>query len=307
MKFGDILREDANVQLLHYVRDNEDFYEVGGNFVFLWTNKTLRGLIKNGAKPGTELGSISTPSKNQIGIGILNINTSDVCVGAIDHDYTALWVSSAADVRLFFRQIKNKKVSGLPTRLQNLAELLSTEDEEDEEESVTGSSVKKILDKIDRDDQYEGIKNEAYLIPGTLDLDGMKGDEVRAHFEEVLIKIKSREKILEKQVQQIMNIMKEKSGQLSKDEIRSLIKKKNEIGGNELAGLLNLHDDLKHFLKRERDLFIDDEEDDIEDDNLPIEAETDNTELKIDVWTDEFLADFPTLPLEDARQFDPNQ
>jgi hypothetical protein len=307
MKFGDILREDVNVQLLHYVRGNEDFYEVGGNFVFLWTNKTLRGLIKNGAKPGTELGSISTPSKNQIGIGILNINTSDVCVGAIDRDYTALWVSSAADVRLFFRQIKNKKVSGLPTRLQNLAELLSTEDEEDQEESVTGSSVKKILDKIDRDDQYEGIKDNADIIPGTLDLDGMKGDEVRSHFEEVIKKIKHRESILKKQVQKITDIIKAKGKQLSRDEIIDLINKQNNMGGYELRGIRSFIRDMELFLKRERDLFIDDEEDDIEDDNLPIEAETDNTELKIDIWTDEFLADFPTLPLEDARQFDPNQ
>jgi hypothetical protein len=307
MKFGDILREDVNVELLHYVRDNEDFYEVGGNFVFLWTNKTLRGLIKNGAKPGTELGSISTPSKNQIGIGILNINTSDVCVGAIDNDYTALWVSSAADVRLFFRQIKNKKVAGLPTRLQNLAELLSTESEEDEEESVTGSSVKKILDKINKDDQYEGIKDNSDIIPGTLDLDGMKGDEVRAHFEEIIKKLKSRALTLKKQVQKIEDVITKNQNSMSDEEILSLMKKSNDIGGYELRGIRDFIDDMTNFIKRERDLFIDDEEDDIEDDNLPIEAETDNTELKIDVWTDEFLADFPTLPLEDARQFDPNQ
>ena len=307
MKFGDILREDANVQLLHYVSSNNDFYDVGGNFVFLWTNRTLRNLIKNGANPGTDLGSISTPSKNQVGIGILNINTSDVCVGAIDHDYTALWVSSMDDVRLFFRQIRNKKITGLPTRLQNLAELLSTEDEEDEEESITGSSVKKILDKINKDDRYEGIKDNADIIPGTLELDGMKGNEVRAHFEEIVRKLKSREKILDSQIKKIDDIIREKGRQMSEKEIDALFDKRDSMGGLEARGIRNFIDDMNSFLKREKDLFIDDDEDDQEDDNLPIEAETDNTELKIDIWTDEFKADFPTLPLEDARQFDPNQ
>jgi hypothetical protein len=86
-----------------------------------------------------------------------------------------------------------------------------------------------------------------------------------------------------------------------------LIRQRKKIGGDEIGAINGLIDDINKFLKRERNLFIDDEEDDIEDDNLPIEAETDNTELKIDIWTDEFKADFPTLPLEDARQFDPNQ
>jgi hypothetical protein len=300
MKFSDVLLEAADPKLLQYLSDNKDYYNVGPDYVFIWTNSRLRELLKNGARMGNAgLGTVTTPVKTSDGLGIVSVRTGDVCVGAIDKDYTARWVSSIDDPVRFFKSIQSRKVRDLPTKLQDLADYYSSESEKNDSTRVTSSGVQKILDTIDTNDDYENLRGE-YSIS---DFENMSPSEVKTEFEETVRKMKHKEKILRKQVKKIMDIVKEKEAQLSDDEIDSLLDKADAIGGDEIRYITFVLNDMERFLKREANLFINDTKEKEEDEEEINDTDTDN---KIDLWMEDFESDFPGLEVRDSHQFDPN-
>ena len=115
--------------------------------------------------------------------------------------------------------------------------------------------------------------------------------------------MKHREKILEKQIKKINDIIHAKMDSLSDEELDRLLDQKNKMGGRELRNISWVMSDLERFIKREANLFIDDsaeKEDDEEEIN-----DTD-TDTKIDLWMEEFETNFPGLEIRDSHQFDPN-
>jgi hypothetical protein len=302
MKFSDVLLEAADPKLLKYLSGNSDYYKVGPDYVFIWTNARLRELLKNGARMGDAgLGTVTTPVKTSDGLGVVSVRTGDVCVGAVDRDYVARWVSSVpdGDPARFFRTIQSSKIRELPTKLQDLGDYYSSESEKGDSTKVTSKGVQKIIDTIQSNDDYEYLKDELEI----LDIEDMSPSEVKSHFEETVRKMKHREKILRKQVKKIMDIVKEKEAQLSDDEIDSLLDRADAIGGREVSGITLVVNDLERFIKREANLFIDDTEEKADDEEEINDTDTDN---KIDLWMEEFETNFPGLEIRDSHQFDPN-
>lgn len=304
MKFSDILLEAADPKLLKYLSGNKDYYKVGPDYVFIWTNKRLRELLKNGARMGNAgLGTVTTPVKTSDGLGIVSVRTGDVCVGAIDKDYTARWVCSIDDPSRFFKSIQSRKVRDLPTKLQDLADYYSSESEKNGISKVTSKGVQKIIDTIQTNDNYENLRDELDSFPDLLSLDDMSPSEAKTHFEETVRKMKHREKILEKQVKKINDIIHAKIDSLSDEELDRLLDQKKSMGGNELHGISLVMNDLERFLKHETKLFVNDTKEKEEDED---EINDTDTENKIDLWMEEFETNFPGLEIRDAYQFDPN-
>ena len=307
MKFSDVLLEAADPKLLKYLSGNSDYYKVGPDYVFIWTNNRLRELLKNGARMGDAgLGTVATPVKTSDGLGVVSVRTGDVCVGAIDRDYVARWVSSVpdGDPARFFKTIQSNKIRELPTKLQDLGDYYSEESDRGDSTKVTSKGVQKIIDTIEQSDEnYSSITDNSDLLPGILDLDGMTPSEVKKHFEDGIKKLKHREKILEKQVSKVMDVIRNGQGKLSKDEIKALLKQKKEMGGNDLHYISMFVSDMERLLKREANLFIDDAKEKADDEEEINDTDTDN---KIDLWIEEFETNFPGLEIRDAFQFDPN-
>ena len=307
MKFSDVLLEAADPKLLKYLSGNSDYYKVGPDYVFIWTNARLRELLKNGARMGDAgLGTVTTPVKTSDGLGVVSVRTGDVCVGAVDRDYVARWVSSVpdGDPARFFRTIQSSKIRELPTKLQDLGDYYSSESEKSDPNRVTSKGVQKILDTIAQSDEnYSSITDNSDLLPGILDIDDMSPSEVKTHFEDGIKKLKHKEKILEKQVKKIHDIIREKEAQLSDDEIDSLLDKADAIGERDLHYISMFVKDMQRFIKREANLFIDDTEEKADDEEEINDTDTDN---KIDLWMEEFETNFPGLEIRDSHQFDPN-
>jgi hypothetical protein len=249
------------------------------------------------------LGTVTTPVKTSDGLGIVSVRTGDVCVGAIDKDYTARWVCSIDDPIRFFKSIQSRKVRDLPTRLQDLADYYSSESEKNDSTRVTSKGVQKIIDTIQSNEDYEYLRDGLDSFPELLALDDMSPSEAKTHFEESIRKMKHREKILQKQVKKIMDIMREKEDQLSDEEILDLGRQAKKMGGTELRGISLVMNDLERFMKHEAKLFINDTKEKEEDEEEINDTDTDN---KIDLWMEDFESDFPGLEVRDSHQFDPN-
>jgi hypothetical protein len=302
MKFSDVLLEAADPKLLKYLSGNSDYYKVGPDYVFIWTNARLWELLKNGARMGDAgLGTVTTPVKTSDGLGVVSVRTGDVCVGAVDRDYVARWVSSVpdGDPARFFRTIQSSKIRELPTKLQDLGDYYSSESEKGDSTKVTSKGIQKIIDTINTNDDYEFLRDDSEI----LDIEDMSPSEAKSHFEEAIRKMKHREKILQKQVKKIMDIMREKEDQLSDEEILDLGRQAKRMGGTEIRGISLVVNDLERFIKREANLFIDDTEEKADDEEEINDTDTDN---KIDLWMEEFETNFPGLEIRDSHQFDPN-
>lgn len=302
MKFSDVLLEAADPKLLKYLSGNSDYYKVGPDYVFIWTNARLRELLKNGARMGDAgLGTVTTPVKTSDGLGVVSVRTGDVCVGAVDRDYVARWVSSVpdGDPARFFRTIQSSKIRELPTKLQDLGDYYSSESEKSDPNRVTSKGVQKIIDTIQTNDDYENLRDETEI----LDIEDKSPSEAKTHFEETIRKMKHREKILEKQVKKINDIIHAKMDSLSDEELDRLLDQKKKMGGSELRYISWVMNELQLFIKREANLFIDDTEEKADDEEEINDTDTDN---KIDLWMEEFETNFPGLEIRDSHQFDPN-
>ena len=302
MKFSDVLLEAADQKLLKYLSGNSDYYKVGPDYVFIWTNARLWELLKNGARMGDAgLGTVTTPVKTSDGLGIVSVRTGDVCVGAVDRDYVARWISSVpdGDPARFFKTIQSSKIRELPTKLQDLGDYYSSESEKGDPDRVTSKGVQKIIDTINTNDDYENLRDELEI----LDIEDKSPSEARTHFEEAIRKMKHREKILEKQVKKINDIIHAKMDSLSDEELDRLLDQKKKMGGSELRNISWVMNDLERFIKREANLFIDDTEEKADDEEEINDTDTDN---KIDLWMEEFETNFPGLEIRDSHQFDPN-
>jgi hypothetical protein len=304
MKFSDILLEAADPKLLQYLSGNKDYYKVGPDYVFIWTNSRLRELLQNGARMGDAgLGTVATPVKTSDGLGIVSVRTGDVCVGAIDRDYVARWVSSVpnGDPARFFKTIQSRKIRELPTKLQDLGDYYKEESEKGDPTRVTSSGVQKIIDTIQSNDDYENLRDEFDMS----EFENMSPSEVKTHLEETIRKMKHREKILRKQVKKINDIIHAKIDELSDEELDRLLEKEKSMGGDELLGMAFMIKEIEGLLKREANLFINDTKEKEKEEDEDEINDTD-TENKIDLWMEEFESDFPGLVVRDAYQFDPN-
>jgi hypothetical protein len=184
MKFSDVLLEAADPKLLQYLSGNKDYYKVGPDYVFIWTNSRLRELLKNGARMGDSgLGTVATPVKTSDGLGVVSVRTGDVCVGAIDRDYVARWVSSVpdGDPARFFKTIQSRKIRELPTKLQDLGDYYKQESEKGDSTRVTSTGVQKIIDTIDTNDDYENLRDGFDMS----EFENMSPSEVKTHLEEI--------------------------------------------------------------------------------------------------------------------------
>lgn len=269
---------ESTTKLVAYVKKNEGLFQAMGNYyVFLWTDGVLRSLIKSGAKANEELATVTTPG--EIGLGIVNITTGDICIGAIDHDYEALWASST-DVSDFFHDSKNRTIMRLPNRLQNLADMFARQNEGDEEGGVDA-----IIDYIE-EQGWENIDTAA--------IQNMKsGQEVKDYLIDQLENATSELERVKPEINSLMDKLREYAHNKKKyqKEIRQVMNDVNELKGSN--GLIVL--EIKDVLKQDH-LFTDIDSDG--DDNS-------NVEQEIDKWSKNFKRDFD-IGLKDAREFDPN-
>lgn len=303
-----IIVEATDSDLITYVRKNSgNFYVSGNTYLFVWTNLELKKLIKSGAIAGEHLRNVLTPSKNSVGLGILNIVTRRICVGAISHEYEGLWASSDDTVAKFFHAVKNRNIRDLPSRLQELADILSVaSDREDSEDSESeyepkGQGVEKIVDLIANSDDYFGIDKDFLK-----ELENASGvEEVRTKIEKRINDLKHEMRLAQPRREKITSLLKAPG--LSDKEKRTLAK---HIG-KQLAEL-PLHtmeiDHLEKFLDKEGHLFNDDTEvDDTDTDkNDDDSTDTDTSKEDLKAWVSEFNRDFPGLDLGNVYDFDPN-
>jgi hypothetical protein len=276
MKITELM--ESTDKLVAYLNKNSEYLQPFGNsYVFLWTDSTLRSMIKAGAKVSDDLSTVTTPG--EIGIGIVNAATGHLCVGAIDQDYDALWASST-DVSDFFASTKNKTLIRLPGRLQNLADMLARQSSGDD----TGG-VDAILKYIDE----EGMEN--------IDVDAIKdmnsGDEVKEYLEYQLTNLNNIQKSNEDEHDRLLNQFDTLvDNNASNEEIMKIRQKIRKLSGNNESTIFEIENILK-----ERHLFTDSDSD--EDDTSDVASE-------IDKWTNNFNRDFPNFDISDAREFDPN-
>ena len=90
MKIGQLLLE-ANAKLMKAV-NNDKFYRVGNYYVFITQPTVLQYLLKNGAAGEPMFGHWRQSAES--GIGILDIQTGEICVGGIENDlgeFEAKW------------------------------------------------------------------------------------------------------------------------------------------------------------------------------------------------------------------------
>jgi hypothetical protein len=269
---------ESTTKLVAYVKKNEGLFQAMGNYyVFLWTDGVLRSLIKSGAKANEELATVTTPG--EIGLGIVNITTGDICIGAIDHDYEALWASST-DVSDFFHNSKNRTIMRLPNRLQNLADMFARQNEGGEEGGVDA-----IIDYIEE----EGIESIDVDTIGNM----ASGQEVKEYLEELLERAEGELERVNSKVDELMTVFKTLANDKhkNKDKMRNIMNKVREMEGNNK----DIVNDVTILLKQDH-LFTDSDSDG--DDNS-------NVEQEIDKWSNNFKRDFD-IGLKDAREFDPN-
>lgn len=184
MKVTELLQEAVSTKLARLLKSDQ-FVPIGNNYVFIWTDDLLRSLLQAGAKSGDELDTLRTPGS--IGIGIVNGKTGDVCVGAIDSDFDALWASSM-DVSDFFMGSGNKNIIRLPNRLQNLADLLADYDYDDSNQDFKSdkTGVSAIVDHIKNDDNLDELS------PYLNDISKLESvDDVKDYLEDLLNDAKS--------------------------------------------------------------------------------------------------------------------
>jgi hypothetical protein len=268
MKIAHLLNESINRNLARYLKSNSSKFEVVGNYnVFIWTNELLRALIKNGAKTNDELSTVVTPGS--IGVGIINTRTGDICVGAIDQDYDALWVSNM-DVSDFLVNTKNKNLIRLPNRLQNLADLLADYEPPNKNSPFKSdkSGVDAIIDTIKNDDTYYNISEARFIMSKISKMTNVK--DVKDFLDNAIQKLKSE------------------SSNIPPDTLTFKEFRKRAHSGT-IAKYIEV------FLERESHLFKEDQEEQNED-----------IQEKLDKWIDHFNRDFPNLDVQDPLSFDPN-
>jgi hypothetical protein len=267
---------ESTTKLVAYVKKNEGLFQAMGNYyVFLWTDGILRSLIKSGAKANEELATVTTPG--EIGLGIVNITTGDICIGAIDHDYEALWASST-DVSDFFHDSKNRTIMRLPNRLQNLADMFARQNEGGEEGGVDA-----ILRYID-DEGYQSIDINT--------IENMSsGGEVKLYLQDEL---DSAINHIEGVQEEIDDLNAEAKKYLKTGQDKKAYELLDQVEGL-LGDSVSLKNEIEDVLKQDH-LFTDSDSD---------EEDNSNVEDEITKWSNNFKRDFD-IGLKDAREFDPN-
>lgn len=266
MKITELLAEAKKANISSYLSAQSDFQQIGNYYVFIWTNNQLKELLKVGVRSSTDLQTVRTPGS--AGIGIVDGRTGHICVGAIDHDYEALWASST-DVSDFFVASRNRKLMQLPNRLQNLADLLAELSEQSKDDFKSDNSgVDAIVDTIKNDDDFDDSPIDTQKISGMKSVSDVK-NYLTSELKAVLRK-------------------------LDKDRVKNL-------SYEELSDAIQLRKDIEHLLKKKSHLFVD--SDDTDDDDT---EDSGDLESKIDAWTRHFQRDFPNLNLDSAQMLDPN-
>jgi flavodoxin len=295
MKPSEILLEQLNPQLLQYVSNADGISRPADNLaVFVWTNKALATLLKHGLNSGQELQYISTPEKNQAGLGIINLGTNQAAVGAIDRDGGVFVVSSLddenTDATAFMRTVRNPKVRKLFSRLENLEDLFAAL--ERSKKKSKGSSGEFYQDLLDANSELDDPVDE-----NLLDLDTEDPVEAKRELEQ---KIKDLEKELKDKIRQKEKIISAvNAGKISADEKPTYIKKYSSLIDDSLS-LESLIEGIKQLIKDNPDLFklrktVEKDDDDIQDDDD-----------QINQWLDQLLDDFPELKVKNAQIFNPN-
>jgi hypothetical protein len=275
MKITHLLEAPSKLQAF-ITKNSTHFQQFGDNYVFIWTDEVLAALRRAGTKSNEDIDTVVVPY--EIGLGIVNAATGDVCVGAIDPDYDALWASSS-DVSDFFVATGNRKLIRLPNRLQNLADLLK---KAAEPESETGG-VDAIVDYID---EY-GLE--------TVDVEAIKNmdsaSEVRDYLEEERDRAQEELDNTKDQKESLLSALDDARTKGASPDVRRSIRKKLEtlVGPNS-----NTVSDIEDILKQKH-LFVEPGED----------SDTSDVDSEIDSWTRNFNRDFPDLDLPDAREFTP--
>ena len=161
MKIGQLLIE-ANAKLLNAV-NNDKFYRVGNYYVFITQPTVLQYLLQNGAAGESMFGHWRQSAES--GIGILDIQTGEICVGGIENnlgEFEAKWSSSVGNPTAFFKKAGKQdaaKIRNFPARLQYLAsafEVLNAaeEDENKKDKEITSVGVQRIIDTFRGDDMH---------------------------------------------------------------------------------------------------------------------------------------------------------
>jgi hypothetical protein len=275
MKIQHLLEAPSKLQAF-ITKNSTHFQQFGDNYVFIWTDEVLAALRRAGIKINEDIDTVVVPY--EIGLGIVNAVTGNVCVGAIDPDYDALWASSD-DVSDFFAATKNKKLIRLPNRLQNLADMIKRASQPEEQ----AGGVDAIVDYIE---EY-GIES--------LDVEAIKNmdsaDEVRDYLESERDKAQAELDQMKDQKESLLSALDDARSKESSNEVRRSIRKKLEalVGPNS-----NTVSDIDDILKQKH-LFVEPGDND----------EDSDVGAEIDSWTRNFNRDFPDLDLPDAREFAP--
>lgn len=278
MKISHLLEAPSPLQA--FISKNIDqFQQVGNAYLFIWTNELLKALIKAGANANRDLKTVTVP--NEIGLGIVNPMSGDICVGAIDDGYDALWAASD-DVSDFFAATRNRKLIRLPNRLQNLADLLK---QAAEPEAATGG-----VDGI-----VEYIEEEGW---SDIDVDAIKSmdsvDEVKDYLEDQLASAKQHLDGVKPKIDELMDHYDQLNGASNKAARQKILSQVESLEDGKHSIVTQAEDILdQHHLFKVTDTTGIDQSDDSDSD----------TEAAIDKWTRSFNRDFPDLDLRDAREF----
>lgn len=276
MKIQHLLEAPSKLQAF-ISKNSTHFQQFGDIYVFIWTDQVLAALRRAGIKSNEDIDTVVTP--HEIGLGIVNSVTGEVCIGAIDPDYDALWAASA-DVSDFFVATKNKKLIRLPNRLQNLADMLKRSAQPEAQEG----GVDAIVDYINEygieslDTQAIQNMNSAAEVRDYLESE-------RDNAQQELDKLSSKKEEL------LTSLDNARANGASSEERRVIRKKLESMIGPKSSIITDIEDILK-----QKHLFV--EPTDSDDGSSDADAE-------IDSWTKNFNRDFPDLDLPDAREFAP--
>jgi hypothetical protein len=297
MKPHEILFENVNPQLLQYVSSVNGISRPQENLaVFIWTNKSLNTLLKQGLNSGEALRYVTTPEKDQAGLGIINLATNQAAVGAIDRDGGVFVVSSLdnenTDASAFMQTIRNSKVRKIFSRLEDLENLFDERERESKKTNGVSGDLKQ--DLLDANNELDDPVDEEYL-----DIETDDPKAVKRELEQKIKDLKKDSKHNENVTDKLLKLMHTFDSKNLTDENKKSISEYRRLRDKSFSLKQNI-DSLEQLVQDNPDLFklrTTDHKDDTEDEQV---------QSQINQWLESLLDDFPGLEVSDAEIFNPN-
>lgn len=307
MKITHLLVETAASNKLLKVLNGSEFNRVDNYYVFIWTGAEVTKLAKAGLESANKVKQHSP--QGQIGIGIVDVNTEEICLGDISEDggeFKAFWASSLDNPSDFFRAAMEDniaKIKNFPSRLQYLANKFESLNkiENGSEDKITSTGVQKIVDTLNSNEDYSSLAN-------SFEFDTDDVQEAKRQIEHTLRHTKKQIAHTEKQVSKLESMLADPhiGEKMSEDELEGLLDEYNSLGGNKLTFMKDAVDQMTKFLRVESDLF-DPSTNDETDSDSDVDASAESSEkIESDIkdWEEDFNSSFPKLKV-DAMKFYP--